>query len=451
MSQSAAGGLEGRLRTTPEPHPTAAGESLFEARMTPRRGYTPFQNQLWDLLPSAASVGVYLYLRSLPAGAPIGRRELAEVFREGRDSLGRVLDELMAAGLLVRVLHQGGSGQFLTRYVVLDAPVGPAEVVSIAAEQDTVHMVVPTCLARPLYKLGLHFQVHTNATVTITGFTSDTRTLEATIQAVAEPDDETSSLVPAGYGFPDSGFAQEESDSEIVTGSGFPASLQGTNSSDRSLPPTPQPAAASMPIAAATGEGGIHATCETPDPSRQVSARVNDAVVVSEASDEAVDQVMRAVVGTYGHTRFSPDHLRGLAAGVRERLAGGHTVTQLKSTLTSNPDGMRIPGRALIRRLDGLDERDQLVTGYVASAAGRTWCGVCHQQTRMLEVDHGAAVRRCPACHPNATPAQARPRGFAELEEPEPAKRKQKTWRELLAEETHHATVRATTFVGSVS
>lgn len=168
-----------------------------------------------------------------------------------------------------------------------------------------------------------------------------------------------------------------------------------------------------------------------------------DAMVVSEATDGAVDQVMRSVVRTYDRSRFSADHLRGLARSIGSRLAGGYTTSDLVTVLTSNPDGMRIPGRALLRRLEDLDDRDQLVERYAASTR-RPWCGQCHERTRMLEGSD--RVRRCPDCHPNAspttsatagstaTPGSTAVAGSVATGAPPPGDRKHVPWRQLLAE-----------------
>ena len=245
MSQSATRGHGGRFHSRVDRRSAAGRAAMLGARKAPRRGYTPFQHQWWDVMPSAASVGVFLYLRGLPADASVSQKDLSEVFREGRDAMGRALDELLATGLLVRVVYKGESGKFLTRYVVRESPVTAADVVEIAAEQDTVHMVVPTGLVRVLRRLGLGYQLHTDETVIVTGFTNDTRTLDSAQAAQAaeaavdevepaleqeapeeapESGESVFALVATGYGFP-SDESGTGSDSVVVTGSGFPGSL----------------------------------------------------------------------------------------------------------------------------------------------------------------------------------------------------------------------------------
>ncbi|SKF61401.1 Uncharacterised protein [Mycobacteroides abscessus subsp. abscessus] len=438
MSQSAIGGRQGRRNIT----------SISGSAGRWPAGYTPLDNRVIDRLPSAGSIGVYVYLQRLAERAGgnldefrVGQKALAGVFREGRDAMARILDELLGAGLLVRVVVKGESGQFLTRYLVRSTPVTVAEVLAIAAAEDTQHMVVPVELARPLYKVGLHYAPHTDATVTITGFTSDIRTLEAaaatslsqnrscTDQAAsASAKDSVFPLVAPDPGFRTDQFAAR-TESLDPTGSGFPGPLQGTNTPSRSLPPTPQRIEQSVPAKAATTEGGIRAHRIDESTPQQV----DEAIAVSEVVDESVTQVMRAVIRTYGQPRFSAAHLRDLGGGIASRLKAGASAADLITTLTSNPDGMRSPGRALLKRLADIDDRDQVAAVYAGPARVQLpWCGDCDEATRFVEGD--SWVRRCSACSSAAVDRTTAETEAMALVPPTPAEsaRKHVPWRELL-------------------
>ncbi|MET9963016.1 helix-turn-helix domain-containing protein [Streptomyces sp. NPDC006326] len=76
---------------------------------------------------SATAIGVAAYIQSLPEGAPVGIKALAERFREGEIRIGSALRELEAHGYLERRRVRLETGQVVTRTFSYNHPGAPAE------------------------------------------------------------------------------------------------------------------------------------------------------------------------------------------------------------------------------------------------------------------------------------------------------------------------------------
>ncbi|MFD9451553.1 helix-turn-helix domain-containing protein [Streptomyces sp. NPDC059985] len=66
--------------------------------------------------------GLGAYIQSLPAGTPIGVRDLARRVPEGKTRIATALRELEAHGYLRRTVEQMGNGHFVTRTVSYNRP-----------------------------------------------------------------------------------------------------------------------------------------------------------------------------------------------------------------------------------------------------------------------------------------------------------------------------------------
>jgi hypothetical protein len=71
---------------------------------------------------SAVAIGLAVYILSLPDGAPVSVKALAERFTEGEITVRRAMNELVAAGYLERRRVPLGGGRFATRTFAYDRP-----------------------------------------------------------------------------------------------------------------------------------------------------------------------------------------------------------------------------------------------------------------------------------------------------------------------------------------
>ncbi|MFF6807621.1 helix-turn-helix domain-containing protein [Streptomyces sp. NPDC012616] len=71
---------------------------------------------------SLTAIGLATHILSLPQGAPVDIRSLADRFPEGRDRISFGLRELEAHGYLERVRERTGGGRFVTRTYAHNAP-----------------------------------------------------------------------------------------------------------------------------------------------------------------------------------------------------------------------------------------------------------------------------------------------------------------------------------------
>lgn len=93
-------------------------------RIAPRQGYTIVPNGVLPDGISARAWGVYVYLLSRPPGWVCRPRHLVTVFREGRDALYKVVNELVEFGLLTKEqFFVDGVPRF--RYVLPEIPPNP--------------------------------------------------------------------------------------------------------------------------------------------------------------------------------------------------------------------------------------------------------------------------------------------------------------------------------------
>ncbi|MDX5566683.1 helix-turn-helix domain-containing protein [Streptomyces sp. ID05-04B] len=86
---------------------------------------------------SLTAIGLATHILSLPQGAPVDIRSLADRFPEGRDRISFGLRELEAHGYLERVRERTGGGRFVTRTYAHNAPAltrGRAEATAVREE-----------------------------------------------------------------------------------------------------------------------------------------------------------------------------------------------------------------------------------------------------------------------------------------------------------------------------
>ncbi|MER5989906.1 hypothetical protein [Streptomyces viridosporus] len=86
--------------------------------------FTVISNALAQRRGSAVTVGVAVYILSLPTGTPVSIAALCAHFTEGEILISRALRELEAAGYLERRRERLSSGQIRTRTYFYDVPGG---------------------------------------------------------------------------------------------------------------------------------------------------------------------------------------------------------------------------------------------------------------------------------------------------------------------------------------
>ncbi|AVV41170.1 helix-turn-helix domain-containing protein [Streptomyces sp. P3] len=101
---------------------------------------------------SLTAIGLATHILSLPQGAPVDIRSLADRFPEGRDRIAFGLRELEAHGYLERVRERAGGGRFVTRTYAHNAPAltrGRAEATAVREEPVAVREepVAPAAVA----------------------------------------------------------------------------------------------------------------------------------------------------------------------------------------------------------------------------------------------------------------------------------------------------------------
>ncbi|MFH8975201.1 hypothetical protein [Streptomyces sp. NPDC017890] len=100
----------------------ASGVIHVRTRLT--ADFTVISNALAQRRGSAVTVGVAVYILSLPTGAPVTITALCEHFSEGEILISRALRELEPAGYLERRRERLASGQIRTRTYFYDVPGG---------------------------------------------------------------------------------------------------------------------------------------------------------------------------------------------------------------------------------------------------------------------------------------------------------------------------------------
>jgi hypothetical protein len=89
--------------------------------------FTVISNALAQRRGSAVTIGVAVYILSLPTGTPVTIAALCAHFTEGEILISRALRELEAAGYLERRRERLPSGRIRTRTHFYDVPDGPPE------------------------------------------------------------------------------------------------------------------------------------------------------------------------------------------------------------------------------------------------------------------------------------------------------------------------------------
>ncbi|GAA0698216.1 helix-turn-helix domain-containing protein [Kitasatospora atroaurantiaca] len=100
--------------------PPMSGVLHVRTRLT--ANFTVISNRLAQLPGSAVTVGVGVYILSLPDGAPVSIAALCAHFSEGEILIARALNELEAAGYLERRRERTTGGRIRTRTFAYDVP-----------------------------------------------------------------------------------------------------------------------------------------------------------------------------------------------------------------------------------------------------------------------------------------------------------------------------------------
>ncbi|WP_190192101.1 hypothetical protein [Streptomyces minutiscleroticus] len=82
---------------------------------------------------SAVAIGLGVHIQSLPDGASVGVKALALRFTEGETTIARALNELVAAGYLVRRRVRLAGGRIATRTFFHEQPGAPVPVAAVPA------------------------------------------------------------------------------------------------------------------------------------------------------------------------------------------------------------------------------------------------------------------------------------------------------------------------------
>ncbi|MET7286318.1 helix-turn-helix domain-containing protein [Streptomyces sp. NPDC005573] len=106
--------------------PTTTHSGVVHVRACPTKRFTVVGNHLLQHRElSLIAIGLASHILSLPDGAPVDIRSLAERFPEGRDRIAFALRELVAHGYLERVREHTETGRIATRTYAHHAPLGP--------------------------------------------------------------------------------------------------------------------------------------------------------------------------------------------------------------------------------------------------------------------------------------------------------------------------------------
>jgi hypothetical protein len=104
--------------------PPAPTSGVIHVRTRLTAGFTVIANSLAQRPGSAVTVGVAVYILSLPDGAVVSIAALCAHFSEGEILISRALRELEAAGYLERRRERGPGGRIRTRTYFHDVAVG---------------------------------------------------------------------------------------------------------------------------------------------------------------------------------------------------------------------------------------------------------------------------------------------------------------------------------------
>jgi hypothetical protein len=111
------------LRPNPGVRRTTTHSGVTHVRAYHSGRYTVVGNHLAQHRElSLTAIGLALHILSLPEGAPVDIRSLAERFPEGRDRIAFALRELEACGYLERVKERTEAGRLITRTYAHHAP-----------------------------------------------------------------------------------------------------------------------------------------------------------------------------------------------------------------------------------------------------------------------------------------------------------------------------------------
>lgn len=321
---------------------------------------------------SGLALGLFAYMAMLRDGEEFSIRQMQRTHKEGRDAWSGALAELLELGLVARVRWADGRGQWRTRYYLAQDHAFDAEDIAYIRE---VHGT--GCLIECSQGLG-------NVPIQVSS-----RVSKRPRKNVAPPAGESGSVDNSTAIRRDQATPLVAPADAIAT-IGQPAdaiAATGTTSSDTDAQHTGGVAA----IAGALEEGK-EVLFPPPYPPHTHTSPEQPTTSTGGRGDEVehphTAQVMGSVLRTWPMlSRRDRSAVHGL---VNQRLAQGHSPDMLRHLLCGNTEGVRMPGRLIIARLEGLGEP-------IEGPSGRLpWCGACDDRW----IDHGLGVHRCPACHP---------------------------------------------------
>lgn len=358
--------------TTPLTSATTAGPSDFARLKRGRRMPIQFHADLAAEIYSGLALGLFAYMAMLRDGEEFSIRQMQRTHKEGRDAWSGALAELLELGLVARVRWADARGQWRTRYYLAqDHPFDPEDITYIREVHGkgcliecspglgNVPIQVSSRVSRRPRKRVATPSGQSGSVDNSTAIRRDQATdLVAPGNAIAATGQPTVAIAATGA---------TSNDDQPDQGRGV-AAIAGAHKERKDLlfPPPYPPHASTPPEQPATSTGGRDDSVEHPH----------------------TGQVMGSVLRTW--PMLSRRDRSAVHTLVNQRLVQGHSPDVLRHLLCGNTEGVRMPGRLLIARLEGLAEP-------VEGPSGRLpWCGACDDRW----IDHGLGLHRCPACHP---------------------------------------------------
>ncbi|MFI8204918.1 hypothetical protein [Streptomyces sp. NPDC085937] len=118
---------DSQFNALPRADAGAPTSGVIHVRTRLTADFTVISNALAQRRGSAVTIGVAVYILSLPSGSIVSISALRAHFTEGEILISRALRELEAAGYLERRRERTPSGQIRTRTYFYDVPGGPPE------------------------------------------------------------------------------------------------------------------------------------------------------------------------------------------------------------------------------------------------------------------------------------------------------------------------------------
>lgn len=358
--------------TTPLTPTTTAGPSDFARLKRGRRMPIQFHADLAAEIYSGLALGLFAYMAMLRDGEEFSIRQMQRTHKEGRDAWSGALAELLELGLVARVRWADGRGQWRTRYYLAQDHAFDAEDIAYLREVHGMGCLIECSPGLGNVPIQVSSRVSKRPRKGVTSPPGESGSVDNS--TAIRRDRATPLVAPAAaiatIGQPADAIAATGtiSDDADPQQAGGVAAIAGAleEGKDLLLPPPYPPHANTSPEQEPTSTGGRGDDVEHPHTGQVMGSVLRTWPILSRRDRATVQQL------------------------VNQRLAQGHGPDGLRQLLCGNTDGVRMPGRLLIARLDGLGEP-------VAEPAGRLpWCGACDDRW----IDHGLGLHRCPACHP---------------------------------------------------